>query len=78
MVEVTGPGAAAAHGVLPSGGAGVSLHGVPAPAQVTGEDAKAHALVQQVVDKAMVNPVTFGPQTGRRPYYRSCFGDGPK
>ncbi|MDQ1013483.1 hypothetical protein QFZ43_000032 [Streptomyces afghaniensis] len=55
--------------VLPAGGAGVSLDGVPSPAQVAGDVADAHALGEKVVDQCVVSARPLGEPAGRiRPF----------
>ncbi|MFE3187111.1 hypothetical protein ACFXKR_40675 [Streptomyces violascens] len=63
-VETAGAGATADDGVLPLGRASVSLDGVPTPAQVPGDGAQAHALVQQALDQGMMRAHTLGPGPG--------------
>ncbi|MGW5172664.1 hypothetical protein ACWEQ1_35595 [Streptomyces nodosus] len=65
-VEFAGELSLEAHDhVLPAGGADVSLHGVPSPAQVVGNASQTHALGEEVVDKGMVGAGPFGELAGR-------------
>ncbi|MET8979388.1 hypothetical protein ABZX85_27670 [Streptomyces sp. NPDC004539] len=51
--------------VLPAGGAGVPLDGVPSPAQVPGDLPEPQSLGEQVVDERMMCPGAFGEFSGR-------------
>lgn len=69
MVRVEAAGATAASGdhVLAAGRTGVTLDGVPSPAQVAGDGTKPHALAQQAVDQRMVGRI----RSARRPVGRA-------
>lgn len=51
--------------VLPAGGAGVPLDGMPSPAQMPGDLPEPQSLGEQVVDERVMHPGTFGELSGR-------------